>query len=83
MKQLCRLMCIVITILFVLSCGFGQPAPKAKGTPEGRSETKVVEGASAAGYNGSQMRKKIDKSARPKRRAKQGNRKGRGTAPSK
>ena len=61
MKQLCRLMCFVIMILYVLSCGFGQPAPGAKGTPEGRSETKIVESASAAGYNGSQMRKKIDK----------------------
>jgi hypothetical protein len=61
MKQLCRLSCIVFAMLFVLSCGSGSPAPKAKGTPEGRSETKVVEGASAAGYNGSQMRKKIDR----------------------
>jgi hypothetical protein len=61
MKQLCRLSCIVFAVLFVLSCGSGSPAPKAKGTPEGRSETKVVEGASAAGYNGSQMRKKIDR----------------------
>jgi hypothetical protein len=52
---------VVFTLLFVLSCGLGSPAPKAKGTPEGRSETKVVEGASAAGYNGSMMRKKIDK----------------------
>jgi hypothetical protein len=61
MKQLCRLSCLVFAIFFVLGCGSGNPAPKAKGTPDGRSETKVVEGASAAGYNGSQMRKKIDK----------------------
>jgi hypothetical protein len=61
MKDMCRLMCIVFAILFTLSCGSGSPAPKAKGAPEGRSETKAVEGASAAGYNGSQMRKKIDK----------------------
>ena len=61
MKHSCRLFCLVITILFVLGCGSGNPAPKAQGTPEGRSETKVVEGATAVGYNGSQMRKKIDK----------------------
>jgi hypothetical protein len=61
MKHLCRLSCLVFAMLFVLSCGSGNPSPKAQGTPEGRSETKVVEGASAAGYNGSQMRKKIDK----------------------
>jgi hypothetical protein len=61
MRQLCRLMCSVFAILYILACGFGDPAPRAKGTPEGRPETKVVESASAAGYNGSQMRKKIDK----------------------
>jgi hypothetical protein len=61
MKQLTRLIYAAVTMLFILSCGSGSPAPKAKGTSEGRSETKVVEGASAAGYNGSQMRKKIDK----------------------
>jgi hypothetical protein len=61
MKHACRLLTFVFTMLFVLSCGSGSPPPKAKGTPEGRSETKIVEGASAAGYNGSQMRKKIDK----------------------
>jgi len=48
-------------MLFVLSCGSGNPAPKANGAPGGRSETKAVESASVAGYNGSQMRKKIDK----------------------
>jgi hypothetical protein len=48
-------------MLFILSCGSGSPAPKAKDTSQGRSETRVVEGASAAGYDGSQMRKKIDK----------------------
>ena len=61
MKHVFRLYCLFITILFVLSCGSGTPAPKAKDAPQGRSETKIVEGASAAGYNGSQMRKKIDK----------------------
>ena len=61
MKHVCRLSCLVITILFVLSCGSGSPAPKAKDTSQGRAETKVVEGATAAGYNGSQVRKKIDK----------------------
>jgi hypothetical protein len=61
MKHVYRLSCLVFTIFFVLNCGSGNPAPKAKSTPEGRSETKIIEGASAAGYNGSQMRKKIDK----------------------
>jgi hypothetical protein len=61
MKQLCRLMCSIFAILCIFACGFGDPAPRAKGTPEGHPETKVVESASAAGYNGSQMRKKIDK----------------------
>ncbi|HET6489557.1 MAG TPA: hypothetical protein VFG28_07320 [Syntrophales bacterium] len=61
MKHSRRLSCLVLAILFVLGCGSGSPAPKAKGAPDGRSETKVVEGATAVGYNGSQMRKKIDK----------------------
>jgi hypothetical protein len=61
MKHLCRLTCVVFAILFTLSCGSGSPAPKAQSNSEGRSETKAVEAASAAGYNGSQMRKKIDK----------------------
>ena len=61
MKHFYRLSLFLFVMLFVLSCGSGNPAPKAKGTPEGRSETKVVEGASAVGYDGSQMRKKIDK----------------------
>ena len=61
MKQLCRMACLVFAILFVLSCGSGSPAPKAKDTSQGRVETKSVEGATAAGYNGSQLRKKIDK----------------------
>jgi len=61
MKYACRLSSLLIVMLFILSCGSGSPAPKAKDVPQGRAETKVVEGASAAGYNGSQMRKKIDK----------------------
>ena len=61
MNALCRLSAIVISMVFVLSCGSNNPAPKTKDTPQGRAETKVVEGATAAGYNGSQMRKKIDK----------------------
>ncbi len=61
MKHVCRLLTVVFTMLFVLNCGSGTPAPKAKDAPQGRSETKVVEGASAVGYNGNQMRKKIDK----------------------
>jgi hypothetical protein len=61
MKHICRLLTFFFTMLFILSCGSGSPAPKAKDLPQGRAETKVVEGASAAGYNGSQMRKKIDK----------------------
>ena len=60
MKHVCRLSCLAFAILFVLSCGSGTPAPKAN-APQGRPETRVVEGASAAGYNGSMMRKKIDK----------------------
>ena len=61
MKNVCRLLALVFTMFFILSCGSGSPAPKAKDIPQGRTETKVVEGASAAGYNGSQMSKKIDK----------------------
>jgi hypothetical protein len=61
MNHSCRLSCLAVAMLFVLGCGSGSPAPKAKGAPEGRSETKVVEGATAVGYHGSQMRKKIDK----------------------
>lgn len=61
MKYSNRLFSLIIMMLFVLSCGSGSPAPKAKDVPQGRSETRVVEGASAAGYNGSMMRKKIDK----------------------
>jgi len=61
MKHVCRLLTFVFTMLFILSCGSGSPAPKAKDVPQGRAETKMVEGATAAGYNGSQMRKKIDK----------------------
>ena len=61
MKHVCRLLTFVFTMLFILSCGSGSPAPKAKDVPQGRAETKMVEGATAAGHNGSQMRKKIDK----------------------
>jgi ABC-type Zn uptake system ZnuABC Zn-binding protein ZnuA len=61
MKDVCRLLALVFTMFFILSCGSGSPAPKAKDLPQGRAETKVVEGATAVGYNGSQMRKKIDK----------------------
>jgi len=61
MKHVCRFLTLVFTMFFVLSCGSGNPAPKAKDVPQGRPETRVVEGASAAGYNGSMMRKKIDK----------------------
>jgi hypothetical protein len=61
MKHSSRLLTFFFTMLFILSCGSGSPAPKAKDLPQGRAETKVVEGATAAGYNGSQMRKKIDK----------------------
>jgi hypothetical protein len=61
MKYSSRLFSFLILILFVLSCGSGNPAPKAKDVPQGRPETKVVEGASAAGYEGNMIRKKIDK----------------------
>ena len=61
MKHICRVLYPVFVMLFILSCGSGNPAPKAKNAAQGRSETKIVEGATAAGHNGSQMRKKIDK----------------------
>ena len=61
MKYVCRLLTFFFTMLCILSCGSGSPAPKAKDFPQGRAETRVVEGATAVGYNGSQMRKKIDK----------------------
>ena len=61
MKHICRLSSFLFAMLFILSCGFGSPAPKAKDASQGRAETKVVEGATVAGYNGSQVRKKIDK----------------------
>jgi len=83
MKHVCRLSCLVITILFVLSCGSGSPAPKAKDTSQGRSETRVVEGASAAGYDGSQMRKKIDKTLDRNDERNKEIEKAAGTAPSK
>jgi hypothetical protein len=83
MKHVNRLIYIAVAMLFILSCGSGNPAPKAKGTPEGRSETKVVEGASAAGYNGSQMRKKIDKVLDRNDERNQEIEKGAGGAPSK
>lgn len=61
MKTLqCSLM-IVISIALLAGCGPGSPSPKARVATPGRAETKVVEAASAAGYNGSQMRKKIDR----------------------
>jgi hypothetical protein len=61
MKHVCRLSSFLFAVLLILGCGSGSPAPKAKDTFQGRSETKVVEGASAAGYNGNMIRKKIDK----------------------
>jgi hypothetical protein len=83
MNHLCRLFCLVFALLFVFGCGSGSPAPKAKSIPEGRSETKVVEGASAAGYNGSQMRKKIDKVLDQNDARNKEIEKGAGAAPSK
>jgi len=61
MTMLRRLFALAISMGLILGCGSGSPAPKAKEAAPGRAETKVVEGASAIGYNGSQMRKKIDK----------------------
>lgn len=61
MIMLRRLLVVAISLGLIAGCGSGSPAPKAKDTAQGRAETKVVEGASAVGYNGSQMRKKIDK----------------------
>jgi hypothetical protein len=83
MKHVLRLLSLVFTVFFVLSCGSGTPAPKAKDAPQGRSETKVVEGASAAGYNGSQMRKKIDKTLDQNDARNKEIEKGAGSAPSK
>jgi hypothetical protein len=57
----CRLFAVAISMGLILGCGSGSPAPKAQNAASGRAETKVVEGASAVGYNGSQMRKKIDR----------------------
>jgi hypothetical protein len=61
MTLLRRLFTVAISMGLILGCGSGSPAPKARDAAPGRAETKVVEGASAVGYNGSQMRKKIDK----------------------
>ena len=61
MRNSIRLFSFVFLALWVVSCGSGSPAPKAKDIPQGRAETKALEGATAAGYNGSQMRKKIDR----------------------
>ncbi len=83
MKHLFRLYCLVFAMLFVISCGSGNPAPKGKGIAEGRSETKVVESASAAGYNGSQMRKKIDRVLDQSDARNKDIEKGVGSAPSK
>ncbi len=83
MKHVCRLLPFVFTMFFVLSCGSGSPAPKAKDVPQGRAETKVVEGATAAGYNGSQMRKKIDKTLDQNDERNKEIEKGAGAAPSK
>jgi len=83
MKHVLRLLSLVFTVFFVLSCGSGTPAPKANDAPQGRSETKVVEGASAVGYNGSQMRKKIDKTLDQNDARNKEIEKGAGSAPSK
>ncbi len=61
MTLLYRLFAVSISMGLILGCGSGSPAPKGSDVAPGRAETKVVEGASAVGYNGSQMRKKIDK----------------------
>ncbi|NPV04173.1 MAG: hypothetical protein HPY67_05505 [Syntrophaceae bacterium] len=56
-----RLLAAAMTTALILGCGSGSPAPKARDAAPGRAETKAVEAASAVGYSGSQMRKKIDK----------------------
>jgi len=61
MKALQCSLVIVISIGLLMGCGSGSPSPKAKGAATGRAETKNIEAASAAGYNGSQIRKKIDR----------------------
>mgnify|MGYP000843561581 CR=1 FL=1 len=55
------LLAAAMTTALILGCGSGSPAPKARDAAPGRAETKAVEAASAVGYSGSQMRKKIDK----------------------
>lgn len=61
MNKSIRLFSILLLAVFAMSCGSGSPPPKAKDVSQGRAETKIVEGATAVGHNGSQMRKKIDK----------------------
>ncbi len=61
MRDSIRLFSLLFLALFVVSCSSGSPSPKAGDTTQGRPGPKIVEGASAVGYNGSQMRKKIDR----------------------
>lgn len=60
MTLLRRLVAVSISMGLILGCSSGSPVPKAQNAAPGRAETKLVEGASAVGYNGNQMRKKID-----------------------
>jgi len=83
MKHACRLSFFLFVMLLILNCGSGSPAPKAKDVPQGRAETKIVEGASAAGYNGNQMRKKIDRTLDRNEERNREIEKGAGGAPSK
>ncbi len=61
MKTLQCSLVILISIGLLIGCGSGNTTPKAKGSASGRAETKNIEAASAAGYNGNQIRKKIDR----------------------
>ena len=50
-------MCAIALLL--AGCSPANP-PQSKDTPQGRRETKGLEGASAAGYDGKAIRKSVD-----------------------
>ena len=56
MKTFLRMICIIIPLL--AGCNSGQTqAPEKR---PGRDETKIIEGASAVGYDGPAIRKNVD-----------------------
>jgi len=51
-------------VLFAAGCGSGKSGPSETGAakaPAGRPDTKAIEAATAAGYDGSAMRRSVDK----------------------